>query len=92
MHELGDRVMRGLPTELLRQFAPAIRRKALLGIVLALSGCVGAAEAGPEPGVTPGYGYTCYAGAYTCRLSTQVPAGSQCTCPGLGAPSYGSVR
>ena len=38
------------------------------------------------------YGYTCYAGVYTCTLPQQIPVGSQCSCPGLGAPSYGNVR
>ena len=38
------------------------------------------------------YGYQCFAGAYQCRLSAQVPVGSPCSCPGLGATSYGVVR
>ena len=63
-------------------------------LALALSGCVGVPQAGPEAGppLAPGYGYTCYAGAYVCRLPQQVPQGAQCTCPGIGAPSYGTVR
>jgi hypothetical protein len=39
-----------------------------------------------------GYGTTCYAGAYTCQLGAQIPVGSQCSCPGIGAPSFGAVR
>ncbi len=62
----------------------------LLG-VLGVAGCTGVA-AGPQPGVAPGYGYTCYAGAYVCHLHEQVPVGAQCTCPGIGAVSYGTVR
>jgi hypothetical protein len=67
---------------------------AALGL-LALSGCVGTPTAAPGEPVAmapPGLGYTCYAGVYVCRLNVQVPIGSQCSCPGLGAPSYGTVR
>jgi hypothetical protein len=49
----------------------------------------------PPPGYTPappGYGGTCYAGAYTCAASPNLPPGSQCSCPGIGAPSYGTVQ
>lgn len=54
-----------------------------------LAGCVGvvSAQAPPSP-----YGYTCYAGFYRCNLGAQYPVGSQCMCPGIGAPSYGTVR
>lgn len=38
------------------------------------------------------YGATCYAGFYTCTLPASLPLGTQCTCPGIGAPSYGTVR
>ena len=38
------------------------------------------------------YSYMCYAGNYTCQLPAAGPVGSGCTCPGLGAPSYGSIR
>ena len=71
-----------------------LRHGMLPGLLLAslLAGCAGGAQTGPQAGVVPGYGYTCYAGAYMCRLPEQVPQGSQCSCPGLGAPSYGSVR
>nr|WP_321986696.1 hypothetical protein [uncultured Lichenicoccus sp.] len=62
-----------------------------LALALLLSGCVGAAAAGPEAGVAPGYGYVCHAGVYTCRLPQQVQVGSQCSCPAIGAPSYGTV-
>lgn len=40
----------------------------------------------------PAYGSTCYAGFYTCRLPQQQRVGSGCSCPGLGAPSYGTVH
>jgi len=36
-------------------------------------------------------GTTCYAGNYVCQVYPQ-PAGSGCTCPAIGAPSYGTVR
>ena len=38
------------------------------------------------------HGSMCYAGNYTCQLSVAGPVGSGCSCPGLGAPSYGSIR
>lgn len=37
------------------------------------------------------YGSSCFAGLYRCRLPVAAPLGSQCTCPALGGPSYGSV-
>jgi hypothetical protein len=41
----------------------------------------------------PGYGGgTCYAGAYTCAAPANLPPGSQCSCPGIGALSYGTVQ
>lgn len=60
---------------------------------LALSGCEGTAAAGPTPAGMPiaGYGYTCKAGFYTCKLPTRVPLGGPCSCPGIGAASYGNV-
>ncbi len=38
------------------------------------------------------YAATCYAGVYTCALAQSLPVGAPCSCPGLGAPSYGNVR
>ena len=38
------------------------------------------------------YSAMCYAGAYTCQLPVAGPVGSGCSCPGLGAPSYGQIR
>ncbi len=46
----------------------------------------------PAPVQQVAYGATCYAGFYTCQLPQQLPVGAQCSCPGLGAPSYGNVR
>lgn len=49
----------------------------------------------PPVNYTPapaGYGGTCYAGVYTCAAPANLPAGSQCSCPGIGAPSYGTVH
>ena len=68
------------------------RSAAALGLAMLLAGCVGTASAGPQAGVAPGYGYVCHAGVYTCQLPQQVPLGAQCTCPGIGAPSYGTVN
>ena len=38
------------------------------------------------------YGTTCYAGAYVCPLHQPGPVGANCACPGIGAPSYGTIR
>ena len=40
----------------------------------------------------PAYvGTTCSAGAYVCPVAPG-PVGAQCSCPGLGAPSFGTIR
>ena len=88
MHEPAHGVMGQRQRTRLRH----VRSGVFLFGALGLAGCTGVAAAGPEPGVAPGYGYTCYAGAYVCRLHEQVPVGAQCTCPGIGAASYGTVR
>ena len=46
----------------------------------------------PPVGQQVALGATCYAGVYTCALPQALPVGAQCSCPGLGAPSYGNVR
>ncbi len=38
------------------------------------------------------YGSICRAGFYSCAAPAQTQVGSSCSCPGIGAPSYGSVR
>ena len=38
------------------------------------------------------YGAMCYAGPYQCAAPAYTPVGQTCSCPGLGAPSYGSVQ
>jgi hypothetical protein len=38
------------------------------------------------------YGATCYAGVYVCAAPAKSPVGGGCTCPGIGAPSYGVVN
>ena len=88
MHEPAHHVMRAPAPSLLRKVKLCLPVLGLLGV----AGCTGVAAAGPQPGVIPGYGYTCYAGNYVCHLHEQVPVGAQCTCPGIGAPSYGTVR
>jgi predicted small lipoprotein YifL len=55
----------------------------------------GAPPAYTQGGAVPqqvAYGATCFAGVYTCPLPQSLPIGAPCTCPGLGAPSYGNVR
>jgi len=81
MRRPGNRLLRSVPLTL-----------AGFAAVLGLAGCVGEPSASTEAGVAPGYGYRCYAGVYMCRLPQQVPLGAECSCPGLGAPSYGTVR
>jgi len=38
------------------------------------------------------YGRTCYAGFYTCAAPPNTHVGTGCACPGIGAPSYGTVN
>jgi len=51
-------------------------------------GAAGTASAGQVVGYV---GTTCHAGFYICQVPPG-PVGSQCSCPGLGAPSFGSIR
>ena len=67
----------------------------LAGLALAalpLAGCVVEVPAQQSADAAPGYGYTCYAGVYICRVPQQIPVGTRCSCPGIGAPSFGTVR
>jgi hypothetical protein len=49
-----------------------------------------AAQASAKGPVT--YGSMCYAGVYSCAAAAKSPVGSGCSCPGIGAPSYGTVN
>ncbi len=70
--------------------------------LIGLGGCVGAPQALVEytpPAQDPqsaervvAYGSHCRAGFYACSLAQSVPVGTGCSCPGLGAPSFGVVR
>jgi hypothetical protein len=57
-----------------------------------------ASQAPPAQGQTAqgqaqvAYGSMCYAGVYRCAAPNFTPIGETCSCPGLGAPSYGTVR
>ncbi len=67
----------------------------LAGLALAalpLAGCVVEVPAQQSANAAPGYGYTCYAGVYVCRLPQQIPVATECSCPGIGAPSFGTVH
>jgi hypothetical protein len=75
-------------TDTYRILPPAGRLLGAASLLTALAGCVGA----PAVVQPTGYGTTCYAGTYVCQLGAQIPVGSQCTCPGIGAPSFGAVR
>jgi len=48
----------------------------------------GTASAGQVVGYA---GTTCNAGFYICQVPPG-PVGSPCSCPGLGAPSFGTIR
>lgn len=63
----------------------------LLGLLIVpllalLGGCVAAV-----PPSAPGYSYVCHAGVYQCTLPAQYRLGTRCSCPALGAPSFGRV-
>ncbi len=79
-----------------------VRRLAFLSVLLPLGGCyvapdpiapfdapVGTAYAPPQNGEYAGS--TCAAGFYVCQVPLG-PLGAQCSCPGLGAPSFGVIR
>ena len=81
-----------------------LRRLAVLVALAPLGGCyvapgaispfgpteVGTVYAPPPQGA--GYvGTTCAAGNYVCPVAPG-PLGAQCSCPGLGAPSFGVIR
>ncbi len=79
-----------------------IRRLAFLGTLLLLGGCyvapgaiapfgapAGTVYAPPRDGEYAGA--TCAAGVYVCQVPPG-PLGAQCSCPGLGAPSFGVIR
>ncbi|GAN53592.1 hypothetical protein [Tanticharoenia sakaeratensis] len=83
-----------LDSSRVRTTGRAARAVATVASMLALAGCVGTAAPGPVPPGTPvtGLGYTCKAGIYTCKMPYKVPLGASCSCPGLGAASYGNVH
>lgn len=65
---------------------------ATLVLAASLTGCDAPPPQPVQPiaqGAVP-YGSYCSAGFYTCPA--QGPIGSPCACPGLGAPSYGSIH
>lgn len=82
-----------------------LRRLAPLALLLPLGACyVAPGAVSPYPVAEPsgtvyappprGAGYlgaTCSAGNYTCPVAPG-PLGAQCSCPGLGAPSFGTIR
>jgi hypothetical protein len=71
--------------------APSGIAIALAATLTALTGCDQPPPLPPQP-VQAGvpYGSFCAAGSYSCPASGQV--GAPCACPGLGAPSYGTIR
>ncbi len=83
----------------------SFRRAAVLAVLLPLGGCYVAPGALSPFGAVdaPGTVYaqpprggqyvggTCSAGNYTCPVAPG-PLGAACSCPGLGAPSFGVIR
>lgn len=72
----------------------SLRHLAAIGAVLLLAACTGEAGTPVPPGSYPPgtpLGGTCKAGIYTCQLPLASPVGAPCSCPGLGAASYGRV-
>ena len=50
-----------------------------------------APESAPYPAAAGYIGTTCAAGFYVCQVPPG-PLGRECSCPGLGAPSFGVIR
>ncbi|NHN87151.1 hypothetical protein [Acetobacter conturbans] len=77
------------------QFMRSRAKVVLLGLAAAgLAACTGQAGTPIAPGTYPPgtpLGGTCKAGIYTCQLPLASPVGAPCSCPGLGAASYGQV-
>ncbi len=71
-----------------------LRTGAAAALLALLAGCTGVPTTDqPVAAATPtAIGYKCYAGAYVCNLPAPGPVGTGCSCPGLGAPSYGAIR
>lgn len=63
-------------------------------VLLSLCGCTGNAESLDHGATrsTGAMGRQCEAGIYSCTLPRAAALGSRCSCPGLGAPSYGVVH
>ncbi len=59
------------------------------GAIAPFGGGTGTVYVAPREGQYAGT--TCSAGAYVCQVAPG-PLGAQCSCPGLGAPSFGVVR
>ena len=81
-----------------------IPRLAACAVLLTLAGCIAypvpvpvgypvgyAPEPAPVPTAAGYVGTTCGAGFYVCQVPPG-PVGRECSCPGLGAPSYGVIR
>lgn len=69
-------------------------KSSLLGSLFLLAACTGTAGTPVAPGTESkaGYGTACKAGMYSCQTPYPVPLGSPCSCPGVGAASYGNVH
>ena len=104
MRHLARRIARPVALCALLGVAGCVGAPAPAPVVYTPPGTINPAYAAPgysqatgyaPPGAAPvqvAYGATCYAGVYTCQLPQGLPLGAPCSCPGLGAPSYGNVR
>ncbi|QNT78977.1 hypothetical protein [Entomobacter blattae] len=88
-------------TKVLKNTSPIASRSSLLSalvlagtVLISLCGCEGDARSleSTPPNRSQGVGRQCEAGIYSCTLPTAATLGSSCSCPGLGAPSYGVVH
>lgn len=70
-------------------FRPLAAAAVLATSAVALCGCVAAPTPLPPGAIV--LSQQCAAGFYTCVVPPGQP-GTPCSCPGLGAPSYGTIR
>ena len=65
----------------------------VLASLTALGGCVAApAVIYSTTSQSTIYATYCSAGAYQCPVPYGTAVGTECACPGIGAPSYGAAR
>ena len=68
---------------------PLMRNALVLLLVIPFGGCIAYVPIQAAPAYVAGD--TCDAGFYVCP-AVPGPPGQPCSCPGLGAPSFGTTR